>query len=85
MHYLLNANLLRHWIAGYRTQQPDVVIPVDKQMPIEQAEFVPLQLNMGDTATSTSDMVIDVRRGPVTMVMVRWLPSDVAECATRLR
>ncbi len=54
-------------------------------MPIEQAEFVPLQLNMGDTATSTSDMVIDVRRGPVTMVMVRWLPSDVAECATRLR
>jgi transposase len=85
LHYRLNANLLRHWVAGHQTQQPqqsDTVTPVDKPMPIEQAGFVPLQLNMGDTAASTPDIVIDIRRGAAIMAMVRWLASDLAKCAT---
>ena len=50
LHYRLNANLLRRWVADHELEQPDAGIPADQPMPIKQAEFVPLQLNLGDTA-----------------------------------
>jgi len=84
LHYRLNANLLRRWVADYETQQPDVVTPVGKPMPIEQAEFVPLQLKLPDTAASMPDIVIEIRRSAA-MVTVRWPSSAAAECATWLQ
>ena len=84
LHYRLNANLLRRWVADHETQQPDAVTPAGKPMQIEQAEFVPLQLNLGSTAAGTPDIVIDIRRGAA-MVTVRWPASAAAECATWLQ
>ncbi len=84
LHYRLNANLLRRWVADHELEQPDAGISVDQSMPIKQAEFVPLQLNLGDTAASTPDIAIEIRRGAA-MVTVRWPASAAAECATWLQ
>ena len=84
LHYRLNANLLRRWVADHEPQQSDAIIPSDKPMTIKQAEFVPLQLNLPDTAASTPDIVIEIRRGAA-MVAVRWPASAAAECATWLQ
>jgi transposase len=84
LHYRLNANLLRRWVADHEPQQSDAIIPSDKPMPIKQAEFVPLQLNLPDTVASTPDIVIEIRRGAA-MVTVRWPASAAAECATWLQ
>ena len=84
LHYRLNANLLRRWVGDYEPEQPDAGIPADQPMPIKQVEFVPLQLNLGDTAAGTPDMVIEIRRGAA-MVTVRWPASAAAECATWLQ
>ena len=51
---------------------------------IKQAEFVPLQLNLGDTAAGAPGIVIEIRRGAA-MVTVRWPVSAAAECATWLQ
>lgn len=86
LHYRPNANLLnllRRWVADHEPQQPDAGIPADKPMPIKHAEFVPLQLNLGDTAAGTPDIVIEIQRGAA-MVTVRWPASAAAECATWL-
>ena len=84
LHYRLNANLLRRWVADHELEQPDAGIPADQPMPIKQAEFVPLQLNLGDTAADTPDIIIEIRRGAA-MVTVRWPASAAAECATWLQ
>jgi transposase len=84
LHYRLNANLLRRWVAEYETHEADAVIRADKPMPIQSAEFVPLQLNLGDLTASTPAIVIDIRRGAA-MVTVRWPASAAAECATWLQ
>ena len=84
LHYRLNANLLRRWVADHEPQQPDAGISADQPMPIKQAEFVPLQLNLGDAAVSTPDIVIEIRRG-ANMVTERWPVSAAAECATWLQ
>ncbi len=84
LHYRLNANLLRRWVANHEPQQPDADIPARKTMPIQPAEFVPLQLHLPDTAASTPDIVIEIRRGAA-MVTVRWPASAAAECATWLQ
>ena len=83
LHFRLNANLLRRWVADQEPKQPDAGIPAGKPMPIKQAEFVPLQLNLGDTAAGAPDIVIEIRRGAA-MVTVRWPASAAAECATWL-
>jgi len=83
LHYRLNANLLRRWVADHEPQQPDAGISADQPMPIKQAEFVPLQLNLGDTAAGTPDIVIEIRRGAA-MATVRWPASGAAECAAWL-
>lgn len=84
LHYRLNANLLRRWVADHELEQPDAGIPADQPMPIKQAEFVPLPLNLGDTAAGAPDIVIEIRRGAA-MVTVRWPASAAAECATWLQ
>lgn len=84
LHYRLNANLLRRWVAEHEPQKPDAVTPTGNTMPTQPAGFVPLQLNLPDTAASTPDIVIDIRRGPA-MVTVRWPASAAAECATWLQ
>ena len=80
----LNANLLRRWVAEHQTREADAAAPAGKTMPIQSAEFVPLQLNLPDTAASTPDIVIEIRRGSA-MVTVRWPVSAAAECATWLQ
>lgn len=65
-------------------QEPDADILTGKAMLIQPAGPVPLQLNLPDTAASTPDIVIDVRRGAA-MVTVRWPVSAAAECATWLQ
>jgi transposase-like protein len=84
LHYRLNANLLRRWVADHELEQPDASISADQPMPIKQAEFVPLQLNLGDTAARAPDIVIEIRHGAA-MVTVRWPASAAAECATWLQ
>ena len=84
LHYRLNANLLRRWVADHETQEPDVDTSAGKTMPMQPAGVVPLQLNLPDTAASTPDIVIDIRRGAA-MVTVRWPASAAAECATWLQ
>ena len=84
LHYRLNANLLRRWVADHETQAPDAITPANESMPIQPAGFVPLQLNLADTEASTPDIVIDIRRGSA-MVTVRWPASAAAECATWLQ
>ena len=84
LHYRLNANLLRRWVANHEPQQPDTDIPAGKAMPIQPTEFVPLQLNLPDTAASVPDIVIEIRRGAA-MVTVRWPAPAAAECATWLQ
>ena len=84
LHYRLNANLLRRWVADHETQAPNAVTSASKSMPIQSAEFVPLQLNLGNLTASTPDIVIDIRRGAA-MVTVRWPASAATECATWLQ
>lgn len=84
LQYRLNANLLRRWVTDHQTQDLNAIAPAGKSMPIDPAEFVPLQLNPTDTAASTQDIVIDIRRGAA-MVTVRWPASAAAECATWLQ
>ena len=84
LHYRLNANLLRRWVADQETQAPNAVTSASKSIPIQQSGFVPLQLNLADTAASTPDIVIDIRRGAA-IVTVRWPASAAAECATWLQ
>jgi transposase-like protein len=84
LHYRLNANLLRRWVVAHESQHPDAATPAGTGMPMQPAGFVPLQLNLPDTAASTPDIVIDVRRGAA-MVTVRWPASAAAECATWLQ
>jgi hypothetical protein len=40
-------------------------------MPMQPVGFMPLQLNLPDTAASTLDVVIEIRRGAA-MVTIRW-------------
>nr|WP_314623570.1 transposase [uncultured Noviherbaspirillum sp.] len=84
LEYRLNANLLRRWAAEHETWDADAAAPAGKTMPIQSAEFVPLQLKLPDTAASTPDIVIEIRRGPA-MVTVRRPASAAAECATCLQ
>jgi transposase len=84
LHYRLNANLLRRWIADHETQGPDADTQAGKPMPMQPVGFVPLQLNLPDAVASTPDIVIEIRRGAA-MVTARWPASAAAECATWLQ
>jgi transposase len=82
LHYRLNANLLRRWVAA--REELDAAEQARTSMIVPTAEFVPLQLGSADTGGALQDIVIEVRRGAAT-VTVRWPSSAAAECATWLQ
>jgi transposase len=82
LHYRLNANLLRRWVAA--REELDAAEQARASMIVPTAEFVPLQLSSADTGGAMQDIVIEVRRGAAT-VTVRWPSSAAAECATWLQ
>jgi transposase-like protein len=80
LHYRLNANLLRRWVAAEeelgaieQAQQPKIV---------PTAQFVPLQINAAES-TEPQEIVIEIRRESA-IVTVRWPRSTAAECANWL-
>lgn len=75
LHYRLNANLLRSWVAKHK--ESDAVVTTS--MP----QFVPLQLGLADGPVAMQDIVIEIRRGAST-VTVRWPRAAAAECANWL-
>lgn len=81
LHYRLNANLLRRWVAEQKA--PDPAAQVRESMLVPATGFVPLQLAQAKSDTAMQDIVIEVRRGAAT-VTVRWPSSAAAECGTWL-
>lgn len=82
LHYRLNANLLRRWVATQ--EELDTGIEARKAMAVAAAEFVPLQLPTPVAPAAMPDIVIEVRRGAAT-VTVRWPVSASADCASWLQ
>jgi transposase len=60
LHYRLNANLLRRWVADQEEQ--DLAAQARLAMTAPPAEFVPLQLP-GPAVPVVQDIVIEVQRG----------------------
>jgi transposase-like protein len=81
LHYRLNANLLRRWVAAQ--EERDAAADARASMTAPSAEFIPLQLGSADTASAMQDIVIEVRRGAAA-ITIRWPRSSAAECATWL-
>jgi transposase len=81
LHYCLNANLLRRWVADHEEQ--DLAAQARQAMTASPAEFVPLQLP-GPAVPVAQDIVIEVRRGAA-QVTVRWPSSAASHCATWLQ
>src|ERR1700688_3750718 len=82
LHYRLNANLLRRWVATQ--EELDEAAEVRKAMTVAPAQFVPLQWPAPDAPVAMQDIVIEVRRGAAT-VTVRWPCSAGADCAIWLQ
>jgi transposase len=80
LHYRLNANLLRRWVAAQ--EELDAAEQARQSMIVPTAQFVPLQLATAE-ATAVQDIVIEVRRGSA-VVTLRWPRSAAAECASWL-
>ena len=78
LHYRLNANLLRRWVAVQ--EELDEAIEARKAMTDSPLEFVPLQLPAPSLAAPLQDIVIEVRRGAA-IVTVRWPGAAAAHCA----
>lgn len=82
LHYRLNANMLRSWVA---TQEERDATEVARQsMSAPSAEFVPLQLEASGVPAGTGEIQIEVRRGAAT-VTVRWPLSAASDCAAWLQ
>jgi len=82
LHYRLNANLLRRWVAATREASGAPAEAVEtKDVP---AAFVPLQLDAPANASGSTDIQIEIHRGAAT-VTVRWPVSAAGECATWLQ
>jgi transposase-like protein len=77
LHYRLNANMLRTWVAAYRRT---VTEREGASASVPMAEFVPLQLAGPRETTATPDIVIEIRRGAAT-ITIRWPHAAAAECA----
>jgi transposase len=84
LHYQLNANLLRRWVAAQEEQ--DVAREARQSMSVPPAEFVPLQLQLQTPGAvpGSTEIQIEVRRGTAT-VMVRWPLCAAADCAVWLQ
>ncbi|WP_420291464.1 transposase [Burkholderia thailandensis] len=82
LHYRLNANLLRRWVAAREEQ--DAVSEARQSLSMPPAEFVPLQLEAPGAAAVPTEIQIEVRRGAAT-VTVRWPLCAAADCAVWLQ
>lgn len=79
LHYRLNANLLRSWVAA--REERDAAEAARQELNVSPQEFVPLQMQNGVAATHIE---IEVRRG-ATAITVRWPLSAASDCATWLQ
>lgn len=82
LHYRLNANMLRSWVAAQ--EERDAAEVARKSMSAPGAEFVPLQLETSGETAGSNEIQIEVRRGAAT-VTVRWPLSAASDCATWLQ
>lgn len=82
LHYRLNANMLRSWVAAQ--EELDAAEVARKSMSVPSAEFVPLQLEASGAASGATEILIEVRRGSAT-VTVRWPLSAASDCAVWLQ
>lgn len=82
LHYRLNANLLRWWVAAH--EELDSVAEAREAMALPSAGFVPLQLCSPTPNGEAPDIVIELRRGATT-VTLRWPASNAGECAKWLQ
>ncbi|CAE6812202.1 hypothetical protein R75465_05448 [Paraburkholderia aspalathi] len=82
LHYQLNANLLRRWVATQKEQ--DLAREAGQSMSVPLPEFVPLQLEAPGAMPASREIQIEVRRGAAT-VMVRWPLCAAADCAAWLQ
>ncbi|MCG1038747.1 IS66 family insertion sequence hypothetical protein [Mycetohabitans sp. B7] len=81
LHYQLNANLLRRWLAA---QQQDVAREARQSMSVPAAKFVPLQWQRPGVAPASTVIQIEVRRGAAS-VTIRWPLCAAADCAAWLQ
>jgi transposase len=82
LHYRLNANMLRSWVAAQ--EERDAAEAARKSMSAPSAEFVPLQLEATGVPAGAGEIQIEVRRGAAT-VTVRWPLSAASDCAAWLQ
>lgn len=82
LHYRLNANLLRRWVAA--REELDAAREAHQSLSLPAAEFVPLQLEAPGTTAAATEIQIEVRRGTAT-VTVRWPLCAAADCAAWLQ
>lgn len=82
LHYRLNANLVRRWVAACEARQ--TMAPAREPMIVPSADFVALPLEAPSAPAASQDIVIEVRRGAAT-VTVRWPCSAAVDCANWLQ
>jgi len=82
LHYRLNANLLRRWVAIEEEAQAAAQALSDVATP--SPGFVPLSLPAAHANTATQDIVIELRRGAA-VVTIRWPYAAAGECARWLQ
>lgn len=76
LHYRLNANMLRTWVAAHKravTEEGDAST-------VPTAQFVPIHLAGPHETAATPDIVIEIRRGAA-RITIRWPHAAAAECA----
>ncbi|MDR3479194.1 MAG: transposase [Burkholderiaceae bacterium] len=76
LHYRLNANMLRTWVAGHKR----AVAGQERASTVPRAEFVPLQLAGPHETAAIPDIVIEIIRGGAT-ITIRWPHAAAADCA----
>lgn len=81
LHYRLNANLVRRWVAAREERD---TAAVREPVVLPSAEFIPLTLTAPPAPTASQDIVIEVRRGAA-IVTVRWPHAAAGECARWLQ
>ncbi|MBN3832166.1 transposase [Burkholderia sp. Ac-20344] len=82
LHYRLNANLLRRWVAAREEQ--DAASEARQSLSMPPAEFIPLQLEAPGATAAATEIQIEVCRGAAT-VTVRWPLCAAADCAAWLQ
>jgi transposase len=83
LHFQLNANLLRRWVAA-RVAGQDAAREARQSLSAPPAEFVPLQLPVSSAVPVSAEIQIEVRRGAAA-VTVRWPVCAAADCAAWLQ